>query len=206
MGSGVTFAQLPEEEAEFVSYLQKTGDVWARAVWDEPCKPAHEPLPVAEFLQRFAEKIQRYGVVDVYLGSSDAVHHPATSDHEVIEGGERVSVVENGVVVEGRHTIVGGTKAMRTFVDARSSLFVRYKRGMFGAEDELTQSNLGFSPHAFDGGALRPKPEAFVKWGRNVLSWMKRRTPETVPVHRCNYEIRATVLVAERVRQGLKVC
>ena len=175
MGSGVTFAQLPEEEAEFVSYLQKAGDVWARAVGDEPYDPEHEPLPVAEFLERFADRIQRYGVVDVYLGSSDAVRRPATSAHEVVEGGSRVPVVENGVVLEGVQRIVGGTKVLRTFVDARSSLLVRYKRGMFRCEDELTQSNLGFSPDSFDGRLLHRKPESFVKWGRNVLSWMKRR-------------------------------
>ena len=35
--AGVTFGQLPEEEAAFLAFVQKTGDIWARAV-AEACK------------------------------------------------------------------------------------------------------------------------------------------------------------------------
>jgi hypothetical protein len=35
--AGVTFGQLPEEEAAFLAFVQRTGDIWARAV-AEACK------------------------------------------------------------------------------------------------------------------------------------------------------------------------
>jgi hypothetical protein len=77
MPTVVTFAQLPHEEAAFIAYLQKTGDIWARAVNDDPRKPKYEPLPVAEFLARFADQIVAYDVVAVYLAFREDIGKPA---------------------------------------------------------------------------------------------------------------------------------
>jgi hypothetical protein len=62
MASVVTFGQLPEEETDFLAFVQKTGDVWARAVRDEAESPRFEPLPVAEFLARFAAEVKAYSL------------------------------------------------------------------------------------------------------------------------------------------------
>jgi hypothetical protein len=205
MPSVVTFAQLPDEEAAFLAYLQKTGDVWARAVNDTPRDPKYESLPVAEFLHRFAGQIVAYNVVAVYLAFRDDIQKPAVFAHEVTEGGTLVPFVQFGKVVEGAHTIVGGTKVMRESIDPMGSPFVRYDRGQFRTKDELATSNLCFYPGTFEGQKWKPNASAFMKWGRKVLAWMRRHTPESIPVCRCNYQTRATVGVAAAYKQGLKV-
>src|SRR5579871_4240776 len=113
MASVVRFGQLPDEEAAFLAYLQKTGDVWARAVSDDPHHPKYEPLPVAEFLHRFADQIVAYSTVAVYLAFRDDIGKPAIFTHEVTEGGTLVPFVQFGKVVPGAHSIVGGTKVLR---------------------------------------------------------------------------------------------
>jgi hypothetical protein len=205
MPSVVSFVQLPDEEAVFIAYLQKTGDVWARAVNDDPRSPIYEPLPVAEFLDRFAIQIVAYDVVAVYLAFREDIGMPAISSHEVIEGGTLVPFVQSGKVVEGVHTIVGGTKVKRDWIDPMGSPFVRYDRGQFRTKDELAHSNLCFYPGTYEGEKWKPNPSAFMKWGKKVLDWMRRHTPESVPVYRCNYKTRATGGAAAACKEGLKV-
>jgi hypothetical protein len=204
--AGLTFGQLPEEESDFLTFVQKTGAVWARAVRDDAKLPKFEPLPAPEFLARFAAEIKAYSSVDVYLGFRDDVLHPEICTQEVIEGGTRVPFIQNGCVVPGVHTIVGGTKVKREFIDPRGSKLVRYDRGEFRSVDELASSNLGFSPGTFKGETWVSHPASFMKWGKKILDWMRRRTPESVPVYRCNYEMRATVRVAEACKKGMKLC
>jgi len=203
--SGVTFAQLPDEEADFLAYVQKTGDIWARAVRDDALSPKYPPGPVVDFLSQFAPDIKEYSSVDVYLGLPDDVLHPEISVHEVTEGGTKVPLAQNGSVVEGVHTIVGGAKVQRAFIDARGSRLIRYNRGEFRGEDELASSNLGFSPGTFKGQGWVAHPASFTKWGKKILGWMRRHTPESVPGYQCNYEMRATIKVAEACKKGLKV-
>jgi hypothetical protein len=201
----VTFGQLPEEEAEFLAYVRKTGDIWARAVRDDAVSPKYKPKPVSEFLQDHAAEIRAYSSVDVYLGLHDDVLNPAITIQEIIEGGTKVPVVENGNIVEGHYTIVGGTKVKREFIDPGGSRLLRYKRGEFRSVDELAASNLGVRPGASKGGTWIAHSTSFLKWGKKILDWMRRHTPESVPVYQCNYEMRATIGVAEACKKGLKL-
>jgi hypothetical protein len=205
MASVVTFGQLPEEEKDFLAYVQKTGDVWARAVRDDAESPKYEPLPVAEFLTRFAAEIKAYSAVAVYLGFRDDVLHPEICIHEVIEGGTQVPFIQNGSLLPGVHTIVGGTKVKRKFIDFNASRLVRYDRGEFRSADQLASSNLCFYPGAFKGQTWVAHLTSFMRWGKKILDWMRRHTPASVPVYRCNYEIRATIGVAEACKKGLKL-
>jgi hypothetical protein len=70
--SVVTFASLPDEEAAFLAFLAKTGDVWARAI-DSASKPA----PVADFIAASAARLTDNGTRDVYLGFQPDVLAPA---------------------------------------------------------------------------------------------------------------------------------
>lgn len=205
MAAVISFGQLPEEEAAFVTYLQKTGDVWARAVNDDPIAPMHMPLPVADFLKQHASEILAYHSVSLYLGFRNEVFHPAISIHEVIEGGNLVPFLQGGQVVEGVQTIVGGTKVKRKFIDSMASQLIRYDRGEFRTVDELVHSNLCFYPGAFSGQKWIAHPQSFMKWGKKIFDWMRRHTPESVPVWQCNYELRATRGVAEACKKGLKL-
>lgn len=182
--AGVTFGQLPAEEPAFLAYLQTTGDVWARAVWDDVVSPRFEPLPVAEFLERHGGDLRQYDGVDVYLGARDAILQPQTGIIEVVEG---------------------GTQVQKLALRYNANPYVRYRRGEYWAADGLSSSKLGFPSSWFNGQvSIKHAPE-FQKWGTNILSWMRRRTPESVPLHRCNYEVRATVKLAQACREGLKL-
>lgn len=75
--SVVTFASLPDEEVAFLAFLAKTGDVWARAVADDP---ACDPAPVADFIAAHAERLTHNGTMDVYLGFRPDVLDPARRD------------------------------------------------------------------------------------------------------------------------------
>lgn len=205
MASVISFGRLPDEEPEFLAYLEKTGEVWARAVDGEVEPPRFKPLPVAEFLTRFGKEIQAYSAVDVFLGFREDVLLPEVCLQDVIEGGKHIPFVQDGVVVPGAHTIVGGTKVKRAFINPQASRLVRYRRGEFRSADELASSNLSFYPGAYQKGTWVAHPASFMKWGKKILDWMRRRTPESVPVHLCNYEMRATPRVAEACKMGLKV-
>ena len=118
MASVVTFGQLPEEEPSFLAFVQRTGEIWARAVKDDPVSPKYEPGPVAEFLRRYACEIVEHASVAIYLGLPEDVLTPEISVHEVIEGGTQVPFIQNGSVVDGVTSIVGGRKVNRKFVDS----------------------------------------------------------------------------------------
>jgi hypothetical protein len=205
MAAVVTFAQLPEEETDFLAYLLKSGEVWARAVNDDPSAPRYEPARVAEFLDRFASRIVAYHNVAVYLGPRPDILEAVLGSFEVIEGGTTVPFVQFGEVVPGAHTIVGGTKVRRPCVDFMASCLIGYDRGVFRGEKELAQSNLCYYSGSFRGEAYVQKPPAFLSWAKKVLAWMRRRTPEWVPVHGSKSRTRATKRVAEACRSGLKV-
>ena len=201
--AGVTFGRLPDEEAAFLAFLRKTGDVWARAVDDDPVSPRYEPLPVAEFLEAHAGRIVSHFSVAVYLGFREDIFTPAISVQVVIEGGTEVPFLQSGKIVKAVHTIVGGKEVHRKYIDPNASPYIRYNRGEFRSKVELSASNLGYGPGAFRGETWVSKTQDFLKWGKRVLAWMRRSTPEMVRVYRSNYKMRATLAVAEACRKGL---
>jgi hypothetical protein len=205
MGPVVTFYQLPEEEPAFLAYLQKSGDIWARAVDDRVKSPRFKPAPVAEFLDRFADKIIAYHDVAMYLGHRPAVLQPVLTTYEETVGGKLEPVIQHGRIMPGVHKIVGGPKVKRPCIDYFASLLVRYDRGMYRKPDELAESNLHFYPGSFRGPVWVDKPADFRKWAKNVLEWMRRRTPAMVPVQDRTFPARATTGVASACRKGLKL-
>lgn len=202
---GLTFGQLSDEEPAFVAYLQTTGDIWARSVRDDAVNPQFAPLPVAEFLEKHAGAVRQYDVVDIYLGERKDVLTPQLGIIEVVEGGTPVPFVQFGQVVPGAHSIVGGTKVQKQVLKYNANRYVRYTRGEYRAADVLASSNLGYPSSWFNGQVSIKHPPAFLKWGANILNWMRRRTPDWVPVYRCNYETRATIKLAQACRDGLKL-
>ena len=175
MASVVTFGQLPEEEPAFLAYLQTTGDIRARAVNDDPGAPQYAPQPVALFLEKHAAQIVAYSKVAIYLGFRGDIFNPTLTTHE------------------------------RKSIDPMGSRYVRYDRGQFRTAEELASSNLCFYRGSFQGQTWIAHPQSFLKWGNKILSWMRRRTPELVPVDRCNYKVRATVGVSNASKKGLRL-
>lgn len=194
MASGVTFAQLPEDAADFLAFLATTGDVWARAVDDDPRSPRWPPGPVAEFLDRYADAIRAFAtakqsqdaresrpcyVVQTYLGMKPAILQPPISE------------------VTGRNG--------ERYVDPGAGEVVWYTQGGFYSDSELAQSNFGYHTTFVEDGKWVKKAEAFLKWAKKVASWLRRRASAEVPVTFGPYPTRATGRVTAACRNGLKV-
>jgi hypothetical protein len=78
---------------------------------------------------------------------------------------------------------------------------VSYSRGRLRGS-VLTQSNLCiyWEYVSNDCSHMVRKSEAFLKWAKRILDWVRRRTPEKVEYN--GYPYRATRRVAHAVRQG----
>jgi hypothetical protein len=202
---GLTFAQLPEETAEFVRYLEGTGEVWACAVADDPTNRRWRPASLAEFLALHGEAVRRYAVVDIYCGPLQAIEHPAVYESEVEEGGTFVPATRDGAEVPGVQRRVGGHKVIRRSVRARETSVLRYSIGGPREAGEMALSNLSYYTGYFDPTHLyRNLPVEFTRWARNAIGWMRRRTAHRVPVHRANYEVHATAAAFQAHQQGTK--
>jgi hypothetical protein len=182
--SGVNIAMLPEEHVEFWAFLATTGDIWARALGDTPRDCRYPPAPAAQFVKRFARKIQHYDAVDVYLGLEKAVLEPRTYTQT---------------------ETVGGKKVRRRHVDPAGSELIRYAYGVI-TKDKVMERTVAsyYSSYLRDNEFVRHREE-FLKWAKKVMAWLRRRIAGKVPVYRCNYELSASALVMDAVEKGLKV-
>ena len=205
MASVITFYQLPEEVPSFLTYVQKNGDVWALAVRDKPEDPRFEPLPVVDFLRRFADALVEYHTIALYLGQREDVLKPRLSTYRDSVGGTLKPFIQNGREVPGAQTIVGGRKVKRRCVDIMASSLIRYDQGQYRRNGELADSNLCYYAGSFGGNKWVKKPASFLKWAKNTLDWMRKHTPEEVPVERRPSKRRAILGVAAAHREGLKL-
>lgn len=205
MPCGVHYARLPDEEPEFLDYLNKTGDIWARARADDPVNPAWPPAPIGEFLANFAAEIEQYAVVKIFFGMKDDVLHPVVRDYEATEGGELEPAYRNGEILPGVHKIVGGEKVIRQTVHYMASPLIAYTSGRLREPNELAASNLAYYTGRYVDGVYVHQPQAFQSWAGNVISWIRRRVKKSVRVYRANYDIRASQRVYDACRSGLRV-
>ena len=200
-----TFAWLPDEHEEFVEYLGRSPDVWARPDGGDPENPVLRPAPVAEYFARSRDLGERDAAVGVYLGSRAAVLAPPLSDAERVEGGTHVPFVQDGRVNPGVSTIVGGTKVRFRTVNFMTAELLDYRPGRLRESGELSQSNLCYYSSFFREEQYLTKSDAFLAWAKRVLGWVRRRTKASAPVARCNYSSACTARVAEAHAAGLVV-
>ena len=88
-------------------------------------------------------------------------------------------------------------------VAASKAPMLIYGRGKWRAKNKLGASNLSgdWTTVSDDGSGIIDKPEAFAKWGRKVIAWVRKRTP-----HWHQYErYRITAAVAEAIKHGLEI-
>lgn len=78
-----------------------------------------------------------------------------------------------------------------------------YRRGKWRAKNKLGGSNLSgdWTTVSDDGSRIIDKPEAFAKWGRKVMAWVRKRTPYWHQYER----YRITAAVAEAIKHGLEI-
>lgn len=92
----------------------------------------------------------------------------------------------------------------KTYAVATSKVpMLMYSRGQWRAENKLGRSNIAgdWTTVSEDKRRIIDKPEAFVKWGRKVLAWVRKHTPFW---HQ--YEgYRITPAVAEAIKHGLEI-
>jgi hypothetical protein len=199
-GSVVTFAHMPEEGAEFLAYLGKTGDIWARTSGDDPVTPKFEPLPLQEFVARFGDDDAMQTRVDLLIGFREDILHPVIYYCNRIEGGTEVPIIrEDGTEDPCVRKIVGGVTVQRPVVDRYEGPVVGYTWGRLDAKGILRQSNVYYVYRHVH------RRVDFVKWSKKVLAFARKRTPEKVPLLTMNYSTRATMQVAEACQRGLTV-
>jgi hypothetical protein len=93
-GSVVTFAQMPEEGPEFLAYLEKTGDIWARAFKDDAVTPRFEPLPLGEFVARFGDHAEMQPRFKVLIDFREDILHPVIYTFDDTESGTLAPVIQ----------------------------------------------------------------------------------------------------------------
>lgn len=203
--NSVNVAMLLEEQPEFWSFLETTGDIWACALGDNPREFKYPPLPVAKFVKRYAKRLWQYGEVDVLIGHRDAVLKPRVKTVAELVGYRVVPVIQihNGQVVPGVTQMVGGKKVKRPSIKLEASQLMRYDYGVPDKSKILNRTVASYYWGHYQGTRWVKQPEEFLKWAKKVLAWLRRRGTETVPVHRCNYEISATPRTAAAARDGL---
>jgi hypothetical protein len=78
-----------------------------------------------------------------------------------------------------------------------------YGRGKWRAKNKLGASNLSgdWTTVSDDGSRIIDNPEAFVKWGRKAMAWVRKRTPFWHLYER----YRTTAAVAEAIKHGLEI-
>ncbi len=78
-----------------------------------------------------------------------------------------------------------------------------YGRGKWRAKNKLGASNLSgdWTTVSDDGSRIIDNPEAFVKWGRKAMAWVRKRTPFWHQYER----YRITGAVAEAIKHGLEI-
>src|SRR5262249_12326598 len=141
--------------------------IWARAMNDDATNPRWCPCGVDDFLAQYSSQIKAYDVVDIYIGFQTDILKPVISPLPSAPHEKRVEIM--------------------------ASSLLGYSRGEFRSKSELAQSNLFYYSGCFIGEEYRQKPAAFLRWAKNVCGWVRRHSPERIPVHRCNYSIRATL-------------
>lgn len=151
----LAFAQLPEDDAAFLEFLATTGDVWMRACGDTARKPKFPPLPIAEFLQRYAAELTKDGYLAVYLGFEQDIVRPPSYSLRYTEGGKRQTTNR---------------------VDDQLALLIAYRRGSIMQSGLLELSSIGYRTH------VTKKPKEFLSWARRILRWWEKRASETVPL------------------------
>lgn len=199
-GSCVTFGQLPEEEAEFLAYLQMTGDVWARASHDHPVNPQWEPRPVEEFVARFGKEIEQYTSMCLWIGFREDVLHPVIHLVDDWEGGTLEPVYNaDGTVDPYRQKRVGATQVKSPRIAQSDSPMVSYSCGRYRDDGCLSHSNIVYTYRHVH------QRVDFLKWAKKLLAYTRKRTPQMVALSNANYSLRATDRLAEACRNGLKL-
>ncbi|MFY9840639.1 MAG: hypothetical protein WAK55_30070 [Xanthobacteraceae bacterium] len=93
-------------------------------------------------------------------------------------------------------------------VESFGVLFTRlpvftYRRGQFRAPNQLTYSHVtgNWTVLSADESRILDQPDEFIKWGKKVLAWIRKQTPEW---HQYKTR-RITKSVSEAIRSGLKI-
>ena len=78
-----------------------------------------------------------------------------------------------------------------------------YRRGQFRPPNQLTPSHItgNWTVLSADQSRILRQPDDFIKWGKKVLAWVRKQTPEWHQYK--NYRI--TKRVSEAIRSGLEI-
>jgi hypothetical protein len=135
--------QMPEEEAEFLDFLDSTGTVVAYHEHRVKTEAEITPFPVRSYL---AENNPAGVVLGLGPHTADVIINCLEKDKEKFFG-----------------------------VDLMKSCLIGYSRPRFRNGNQLGKSNLAAYLDFLKDGALQPKPDWFLSWVKQVISWAKKR-------------------------------
>jgi hypothetical protein len=170
MPAAVTFWRFPEEEEDFIRFLQSSGPVVGVPKGKVKDKSQLNPAPVADLLAR--------NPPSVLLGLPNLLREwPIRVYHD--ERGESYAVLFTCVPV------------------------LTYRRGQLLAPNQLTASHISgdWTVPSEDKSKVVDQPEEFIKWGRKVLAWVRKETPEW---HEFK-TYRVTRRVSDAIKSGLQI-
>jgi hypothetical protein len=158
MPRAVTFWRFPDEEARFLDYLDKTGEIIActHERMPEPTSPLLEPRPIRQL-------IDEQDPISMAFGPRAFMDMAQIDEFEL-----------DGRISYGRwYTRVP---------------LMAYTRGKLYEPGRLGHTNLVFdswrSSGTLDDPSFTPQPPEFVAWGKRVLNWARRHTPRVVAYKR----------------------
>jgi hypothetical protein len=153
MPSTVTFWWFPEEENAFLDFLDTTGSVLALPFCGAKKKEDLIPCPIRDYIATVNPR-------QCFLFLTDFA---------------------NEIVITSFNQVIDNEMPVEKFriSDMRSSV-LGYDRGVVAAPNRLTASNLyAYWEFPDPGGkVLTRKSEAFSSWGKRVMKWVLKATPE----------------------------
>jgi hypothetical protein len=204
MGYATVFYFLPEEEEEFIRYLERVGDVWC-VPWEPDLNARkYQASRASDFLRLHPCPDSHSDVGVILLGSERACKRPQIKYAERIEGGTRVVMYEHedgGSISR----IEGGTKRRVPVIDEENTGLIDYRRGGYYAFNGALLDASIYHIRENSKGLRWYRSGEFDSLANRIRAWVRKWTPEKVTPPSRNYATRATRAVARAVAEGLLI-
>jgi hypothetical protein len=213
---------LPPEEDELITYLAKSGKLWAFSWNIDPTRPEYPAAPIADFFREHGDSLTRahqqtsarwHEQNAAYWADTSAIRpnrddwgEPRNLVHIGLRDAFRSPRIHEFERAEGGYIeptgrpgvgqVVGATNVVRRTLD-RSNEFLHYGRGAWHAHDDAFHG----PSLSYESGATSTDHQ---RVGKQLFAWLRRWTPHSVTVAGVNYARRATQGAATEARKGTR--
>jgi hypothetical protein len=168
MAEAVTFWRFPEEEPEFVRFLESLGPVVAL--------PKGKVTNKSQLQLRSLEELLADGVDSLLLALPGMLGELPIRQYQD-DTGQSWAVLFTDIPV------------------------LTYRRGVWRGPQQLGGTHISGSWTILsdDQSRILDQPAAYIRWGKKVLAWVRKQTPQTYNHYR------VTSKVAEAIQSGLQI-